>query len=90
MSNDPRRFLRYLDAERNASLLYRALAESTDGDQREALLELADVEDKHAQHWEDKLTRQRTTVRWWRWMRDVCCFRSVTVTTPTMIFAVIT
>ncbi len=56
MSNDPRRFLRYLDAERNASLLYRALAESTDGDQREALLELADVEDKHAQHWEDKLT----------------------------------
>ncbi|HCL69497.1 MAG TPA: hypothetical protein DIC65_00495 [Actinobacteria bacterium] len=56
MSNDPRRFLRYLDAERNASLLYRALAESTDGDQREALLELADVEDKHAQHWVDKLT----------------------------------
>lgn len=56
MSNDPRRFLRYLDAERNASLLYRALAESTDRDQREALLELADVEDKHAQHWVDKLT----------------------------------
>tara|TARA_A100000164_G_scaffold33290_1_gene25531 strand:- start:4646 stop:5782 length:1137 start_codon:yes stop_codon:yes gene_type:complete len=56
VSNDPRRFLRYLDAERNASLLYRALAESTDGDQREALLELADVEDKHAQHWVDKLT----------------------------------
>ncbi|MCH9707865.1 MAG: VIT1/CCC1 transporter family protein [Actinomycetia bacterium] len=56
MSNDPRRFLRYLNAERNASLLYRALAESTDGDQREALLELADVEDKHAQHWVDKLT----------------------------------
>ena len=56
MSIDPRRFLRYLDAERNASLLYRALAESTDGDQREALLELADVEDKHAQHWVDKLT----------------------------------
>ena len=56
MSNDPRRFLGYLDAERNASLLYRALAESTDGDQREALLELADVEDKHAEHWVDKLT----------------------------------
>ena len=46
MSNDPRRFLGYLDAERNASLLYRALAESTDGDQREALLELADVADR--------------------------------------------
>ena len=42
MSDDPRRFLRYLDAERNASLLYRALAESTDGEQREALLELAE------------------------------------------------
>jgi VIT1/CCC1 family predicted Fe2+/Mn2+ transporter len=56
VSDDPRRFLRYLNAERNASLLYRALAESTDGDQREALLELADVEDKHAQHWVDKLT----------------------------------
>lgn len=56
MSDDPRRFLRYLDAERNASLLYRALAESTGGEQREALLELADVEDKHAQHWVDKLT----------------------------------
>ena len=55
MSNDPRRFLRYLDAERNASLLYRALAESTDGDQREVLLALADVEHKHAQHWVDKL-----------------------------------
>jgi VIT1/CCC1 family predicted Fe2+/Mn2+ transporter len=56
VSDDPRRFLRYLVAERNASLLYRALAESTDGEQREALLELADVEDKHAQHWVDKLT----------------------------------
>ena len=56
MSDDPRRFIGYLDAERNASLLYRALAESTDGEQREALLELADVEDKHAQHWVDKLT----------------------------------
>ena len=48
MSDDPRRFLRYLDAERNASLLYRALAESTDGEQREALLELADVEEWHS------------------------------------------
>ena len=55
MSNDPRRFLRYLDAERNAALLYRALAETTDGDRRDALLELADVEDKHAEHWIEKL-----------------------------------
>lgn len=55
MSNDPRRFLKYLEAERNAALLYRSLAETTDGERRDALLELADVEDKHAQHWIDKL-----------------------------------
>ncbi len=55
MSNDPKRFLRYLSAERNASMLYRALAETTDGERREALLELADIEDKHAEHWVEKL-----------------------------------
>lgn len=55
MSKDPQRFLRYLEAERNASLLYRSLAETTDGDRRAALLELADVEDKHAAHWISKL-----------------------------------
>mgnify|MGYP000742246876 FL=1 len=55
MSNDPKRFLRYLSAERNASMLYRALAETTDGERREALLELADIEDRHAEHWVDKL-----------------------------------
>lgn len=55
MSDDPKRFLKYLEAERNASLLYRSLAETTDGERREALLELADVEDKHAAHWIDKL-----------------------------------
>ncbi|MFM8515521.1 MAG: VIT1/CCC1 transporter family protein [Actinomycetota bacterium] len=50
-SSDPKRFLTYLEAERNASLLYRALAETTDGERREALLELADIEDEHAAHW---------------------------------------
>jgi len=55
MSSDPRRFLRYLEAERNASLLYRALAETVDGDRREALLELAQIEDEHADHWVAKL-----------------------------------
>ncbi len=53
--SDPRRFLDYLAAERNASLLYRALADTVDGDRREALLELADIEDKHAEHWAAKL-----------------------------------
>lgn len=55
MSKDPRRFLRYLEAERNASLLYRALAETVEGDRREALLELAQIEDEHAAHWVAKL-----------------------------------
>lgn len=56
MGDDPRRFLRYLEAERNASLLYRALADTVDGERREALLELAQIEDEHAGHWVEKLT----------------------------------
>ncbi|MFM8349824.1 MAG: VIT1/CCC1 transporter family protein [Actinomycetales bacterium] len=59
---DPRRFLRYLEAERNAALLYRALAQTVDGDRRAALLELADVEDAHAAHWVDKLTEYGVAV----------------------------
>jgi VIT1/CCC1 family predicted Fe2+/Mn2+ transporter len=55
MAKDPRRFLRYLEAERNASLLYRALADTVEGDRREALLELAQIEDEHAAHWIAKL-----------------------------------
>ena len=55
MNTDPKRFLKYLKAERNASLLYRSLAETVDGDRREALIELADIEDKHAAHWIEKL-----------------------------------
>ena len=55
MADDPRRFLRYLEAERNASLLYRALADTVDGDRRDALLELAQIEDEHAEHWVEKL-----------------------------------
>ena len=54
--SDPRRFLDYLEAERNAALLYRTLAESTDGERREALLELAGIEERHSQHWIAKLT----------------------------------
>jgi VIT1/CCC1 family predicted Fe2+/Mn2+ transporter len=55
MADDPRRFLKYLAAERNASLLYRALADTVDGERREALLELAQIEDEHAVHWVEKL-----------------------------------
>ena len=63
MSTDPKRFLRYLQAERNASLLYRALADTTDGERRAALLELADVEDLHAAHWIAKLEEYGVEVR---------------------------
>ena len=54
-TQDPRRFLEYLESERKAALLYRALADTVDGDRRDALLELADVEDEHAAHWIEKL-----------------------------------
>ncbi|MDE0975412.1 MAG: VIT1/CCC1 transporter family protein [Candidatus Nanopelagicales bacterium] len=56
MSKDPKRFLRYLEAERQAALLYRALAETITGDRANALIELADIEDAHAEHWLEKLS----------------------------------
>jgi len=56
MSRDAKRYLRYLAAEREASTMYRQLAELSSGDPREALLELADIEDKHAAHWEQLIT----------------------------------
>ena len=62
MTGDPRRFLRYLEAERSAAMLYRALASNVDGDRREALLELADIEEQHAAHWIDKLTENGVAV----------------------------
>lgn len=36
--------------------MYRALADLTTGERREALLELAAIEEKHAAHWVDQLT----------------------------------
>jgi vacuolar iron transporter family protein len=61
-SRDPKRFLRYLEAERNAAMLYRALAETTDGERREALLELADIEEQHAEHWLAKLSEYGVSI----------------------------
>ena len=55
MAGDAKRFLKYLAAEREASLMYRTLADMASGDQREALLELADIEVRHANHWEQLL-----------------------------------
>ncbi len=45
------RYLEYLAAERTSSRLYRSLADMAEGDRREALLELASIEDRHASHW---------------------------------------
>ncbi|MFA7323022.1 MAG: VIT1/CCC1 transporter family protein [Candidatus Nanopelagicales bacterium] len=56
MPGDPKRFLRYLEEERKAALLYKSLATSLEGDRREALLELADIEERHARYWIAKLT----------------------------------
>jgi len=56
MVKDPKRFLRYLDEERKAALLYRSLATTLSGDRREALLELADIEERHSRHWIEMLT----------------------------------
>ena len=62
MSKDPKRFLLYLEAERKAALLYRALAETITGDRANALIELADIEDAHAEHWLEKLSEYRVDI----------------------------
>ncbi|MEN3265038.1 VIT1/CCC1 family protein [Pseudonocardia sp.] len=49
------RFREMLASERRSAALYRGLAASTDGERREVFLQLADVEDRHAAHWADKL-----------------------------------
>jgi VIT1/CCC1 family predicted Fe2+/Mn2+ transporter len=49
---DADRFARYLADERAAARMYRALAEMTQGTRRDALLELASIEDRHAAHWQ--------------------------------------
>jgi len=49
------RFREMLASERQSAALYRGLAASTDGERRQVFLQLADVEDRHAAHWADKL-----------------------------------
>jgi VIT1/CCC1 family predicted Fe2+/Mn2+ transporter len=58
MAAETDRFLHYLSDERAAGRMYRALAELTHGARRDALLELATIEDRHAEHWAG-LLRQR-------------------------------
>jgi VIT1/CCC1 family predicted Fe2+/Mn2+ transporter len=45
-----------LDAERRSAVLYCALADGATGERREILRELAAIEERHARHWERKLT----------------------------------
>jgi len=51
-----RRFKDMLDAERQSAVLYRGLAAGAQGERREIFQQLAEVEDKHAAHWAEKLT----------------------------------
>ncbi len=62
MAKDTDRFLQYLSSERAARNMYRSLAELTSGDRRSALLELADIEQKHADHWLALLTERGVEV----------------------------
>ncbi len=59
---DTDRFLRYLTDERDAAGTYRALAALATGDRREALLELAEIEQRHAAHWADLLVQRGVPV----------------------------
>lgn len=56
-SRDASHYAKFLESERQASHLYRALAKLVDGERRQALVELAAIEDRHAAHWE-KLLRE--------------------------------
>jgi VIT1/CCC1 family predicted Fe2+/Mn2+ transporter len=50
------RFREMLTSERRSAALYRGLAAGTEGERRQVFLQLADVEDRHAAHWAEKLT----------------------------------
>lgn len=50
-SRDRRRWVRYLVNERAEASVYRHLAARRDGEEREILLELADAEGRHEEHW---------------------------------------
>ena len=53
--HEVRRWRRYLAAERAEAAVYRDLASRRNGDEREILLEIAEAEARHEQHWIDLL-----------------------------------
>lgn len=64
-SKDNQRAKRYrelLAAERDAAVLYRAMAEADTGERAEVFRRLAEIEDKHAAHWEQRLREIQATV----------------------------
>ncbi|HZU92403.1 MAG TPA: rubrerythrin family protein, partial [Microbacterium sp.] len=52
---DRRRWARYLVEERAESTVYQRLAARREGEEREILLNLAEAERRHEQHWLDLL-----------------------------------
>ncbi len=59
---DVARWRDLLAAEREAAMLYDRLAGSADGERAEILRELADVERRHAGHWEDQLRKAGASI----------------------------
>src|SRR5215210_4683774 len=53
--SEHRRYRRHLARELDNVALYRALADSADGEHRDILLGLAAAEERHAQYWRAKL-----------------------------------
>ena len=54
-NSDIKRWRRYLADERAEAAIYRGLARRRTGEERDILLELADAEGRHEQHWRDLL-----------------------------------
>ncbi|MGH9002542.1 MAG: VIT1/CCC1 transporter family protein [Acidimicrobiia bacterium] len=52
---DPRRYRRYVEQEFDNVLLYRRLADESEGEHRQVLLDLAAAEERHARYWQEKL-----------------------------------
>jgi VIT1/CCC1 family predicted Fe2+/Mn2+ transporter len=55
------RYRRHLRTEREAAALYRGLAQLSRGRRREAFGELAEIEDKHAAFWADRMREHGAT-----------------------------
>ncbi len=57
-ASDTARFRRFWEDEQQAAHLYRALADTVEGERREVFLALAETEVRHAEHWADLLREE--------------------------------